>query len=307
MTMTLTQLRYLVAVDTHRHFGRAAEACCVSQPTLSMQLHKLEETLGVEVFDRSRKPVVPTDLGRRLVAQARVALRECDRMADLVAENEGVVAGELRLGVIPTLAPYLLPLVIPAFLARYPQVRVVVRERLTADTLDALAADELDAGLIATDQSQPGIEAEALFAEPFVAYVAPGHPLAAQPVIAPADLLVDDLWLLAEGHCLRDQVLDLCGRAAAGTQALRFEGGNLETLRIMVEHIGGLTLFPFLATRFLTDAQRSRLRPLAPPAPFRDVRLVRGRGYLKRAAVDAFGTAIREATAGLDGVRVAVI
>ena len=287
--MTLTQLRYAVAVDAHRHFGQAAAACHVSQPTLSAQLQKLEEELGVHLFDRARKPVRPTDLGRQLLEQARVVLRETDRLQDLVAEASGAVAGELRLGVIPTLAPYLLPLVAGPFATRYPAVTVTVRELRTEQVVRELALDRLDAGLIATAEPGAGLASEPLFTESFVAYVGSSHRLASAEAVRPDELNADDLWLLREGHCFRDQVLAVCGAGPPSThRPLRFESGNLETLRMLVDAWGGMTLLPALALRHLGPAERSCVRPFRAPAPQRTVRLVRRHAYLKRTLIDAY-------------------
>lgn len=295
--MTTTQLRYLLALDTHRHFGRAAAQCFVSQPTLSAQVQKLEEELGVLLFDRSRKPLAPTDLGRRVIAQARVALAEFDRIAALVEEAAEVLAGELRLGVIPTLAPYLLPLVAGPFAEHHPAVTVHVRELRTEELLDELAADRLDAGLIATEETRPGLASTPLFEEPFVAYVGRAHPLWAAEAVAPEDLPGEDLWLLAEGHCFREQVLQVCRRASSASGPLRFESGSLETLRMLVDERGGATLLPLLAVRTLSEAERASVRPFTAPAPQRTVRLVQGRTYLRRALIQAFERTVREAAA----------
>ncbi len=174
--MTLTQLAYAVAVDTYRHFGRAAEHCHVSQPTLSMQLQKLEEELGVQLFDRSRKPILPTPIGERILAQARVILRECERLYELLNEDLEAVRGELKLGVIPTLSPYLLPLVTRPLQERYPELTVQVEELTTEQILEALATDRLDAGLIATEEGRPGLRRRALFREPLWRTWAPTIP-----------------------------------------------------------------------------------------------------------------------------------
>lgn len=305
MAMTLAQLRYLVAVDTHRHFGHAAEACHVSQPTLSAQVRKLEGTLGVTVFDRSASPVRPTDAGAAVLAQARRVLAEADRLPELLSEAADAVAGELRLGLIPTLTPYLVPLLVPALRARHPGIELVVREWTTEHVLDALAADRLDAALIATDDARPGLEAEVLFDEPFVAYVGDGHPLAAYGTVEVASLDPSDLWLLSEGHCFRDQALALCEqRTGAAPGSVRFESGSLETLRLLVDGVGGVTLLPLLATRSLAEPALRRVRSFAEPVPTRAVRLVRPRGSLRAARIAACAEAVREVVApwlGLDG------
>ena len=195
--LTLTQLAYVVAVDTHRHFGRAAAACHVTQPTLSMQLGKLERALGATLFDRTRAPVVPTELGAQVAAQARVVLREAARLTELGQGHDGGdVAGELRLGVIPTLAPYLLPRVLDELARRHPRLELVVEERLTDDVLDGLRHDALDVALLASPAVPAGeLEERALFHEPFVGYVGTAHRLAGHDTLAAADLSLDDLWL----------------------------------------------------------------------------------------------------------------
>ena len=298
--MTLTQLTYAVAVDTHRHFGRAAKHCHISQPTLSTQIQKLEGELGIQLFDRSRQPVLPTDLGKRVLAQARVVLREQRRIHDLIAEAAGEVAGTLRLAVLPTLAPYLLPLVTRRFSMCHPGVTVALREMTTASILEYLATDQLDAGLIATEEKQTGLTFQPLFTEPFVAYVAPDHRLASTDMIDPHALRTEDMWLLSEGHCFRDQVLHLCGQADEvdnSARPVRFESGSLETLRMMVARAGGLTLLPYLATLSMSKAERARVHPLTKPVPQRTVRLACGRAYLRRPQIEAYVNAIREAVA----------
>lgn len=294
--MTLAQLRYAVAVDTHRHFGRAADACFVSQPTLSAALKKLEAELGAVLFDRSRQPVVPTAAGERVVAQARVVLRESAALAG--AAGEGMEpSGPLRLGVIPTVAESLLPLVTGPFASRYPKVELSILELTTDAILEQLATERIDAGILATQEERAGLQAEVLYAEPFVAYVGEGHRMEAVPEVACERLSPGDVWLLSEGHCFRDQVLHLCGSAPSGgtARSVRFESGSLETLRRMVDRTGGVTLLPRLATHYLDPSQSARLRPLAAPVPQREIRMVTLRAHLKRRALAAFADVAREA------------
>jgi LysR family hydrogen peroxide-inducible transcriptional activator len=292
--VTLTQLRYAAAVDAYRHFGRAAAACHVSQPTLSAQLAKLERTLGLALFDRARSPVEPTEAGRLVVEQARAVLREAARLDEVRDALAGVVAGEVRLGVIPTLAPYVLPALVPALRARHPGLELVVEERVTDDLLTALGAGGLDAALVAT-AARRGLAERVLFAEPFLGYVSAGHRLAGRTELTPGDLQRDDLWLLEEGHCLRVQAVALCrGRVhpgdgpAAPAAAVRFQSGNLETLARLVEGGAGMTLLPALAVASLrTAAQRALVRPFRAPAPAREVRLVQPRRQRRAALVAA--------------------
>lgn len=311
--VTLTQLSYIAAVDTHGHFGRAAAACRVTQPTLSMQIGKLERTLGVTLFDRTRSPVVPTDVGRAVIAQAREALRAAARIPEICHEADGVVAGELRLGVIPTLAPYLLPRFLDDLTRRNPQLELAVQEMVTSEALEGLRQETLDVALVATPPEEPGFTEEILFAEPFVAYISPGHRLSSRAALTPDELSLDDLWLLSEGHCFRAQAIGVCtertrpltegSRAgdpedapASCTRRARFESGNLETLRRLVERGEGMTLLPALAVSELaTDAQRALVRPFVAPAPVREVRLVRRRADLKRRLVGALADAILRA------------
>jgi len=288
--MTLTQLRYVVAVDRHRHFTRAADACGVSQPTLSMQIRKLEKELEVEIFHRGAGRVRPTDVGRQVVEQARTVLEEADQLKVLAGVGEGRVAGELRLGVIPTVGPFVLPRALPVVAARYPDLTLVVEELKTSELLEGLGSEALDAALVATPSDLSDFRYLELFREPFVVYLAPEHPLESRDRIRPQDLDPSDLWLLQEGHCFRDQVLDLCGRNPSvpeRSRPLRFESGNLETLKRLVDEGGGMTLLPGLAVDRLSPDERARVRPFEEPVPSRTVCFVHGRTYLKRAAREA--------------------
>lgn len=290
--MTLTQLTYVVAVDTYGHFGRAADACFVTQPALSMQVRKLERELGLVLFDRSRAPVVPTELGRRVVEQARVVLREAARIPELRDEASGETSGELRVGVLPTLGPYLLPRFVHGLARRHPHLELVLEEGLTDTLLERIRNETLDVALIATDDADD-VALRPLFEEPLLAYVSSGHPLAARATVTPRDLPREDFWLLSEAHCLRAQTLQFCegGEAepARCTHGIRMESGNLETLKRLVENGEGFTLLPALAVDGLRgDHPGARLVPFAEPVPTRQVVMARRRVYLKRHLVDAF-------------------
>lgn len=299
-SVTLTQLAYAVALDTHRHFGRAAAACHVTQPTLSMQLSKLERVLDATLFDRSAAPVVPTDVGRLVLDQARVVLREAAFISDIRDLAIGAVTGELRLGIIPTLAPSLLPRLIPGLARNYPDLDLIVEEGKTEEIANALRNDTLDAGIIAsTIKSPSGIGAmieRPLFREPFVGYISSGHRLACKETISPADLSLDDLWLLSEGHCFRTQTIALCDERAqirargkdGYTIGAMFESGHLDTLIRLVESGMGMTLLPALAAQDLSgDTRRRFVRPFVDPAPSRLVRMVKRRAHLKEHLINA--------------------
>lgn len=288
--MTLAQLEYVVAIDSYRHFAKAAEHCHVAQPTLSMQVQKLERQLGVEIFDRTKQPVEPTDLGRQVVEQARIILQEAARMGEIIGQANGKVEGELRIGIIPTLSPYLLPRFVCRLVEAYPNLTLTFEELRTEEILDRIQNDRLDAGLVASHVDRPGLVEHALFEEPFVGYVSEREPFYGHANLGVDELRLDELWLLNEGHCFRDQVLQLCKeaqRATRGVRPVHFETGNLETLKRLVETSGGMTLLPALAAVELSAEEDRRVRPFRNPPPTRTVRAVRGRSYLKRAAISA--------------------
>jgi LysR family transcriptional regulator, hydrogen peroxide-inducible genes activator len=299
--MTLKQMICVVALDRHRHFGRAAEACFLTQPALSMQLRKLERELGVELFDRSRTPVRPTDVGAEVVEQARRVVDEVERVREIAADaaGGGEARGELRLGVIPTIAPYLLPPLLARLRDAHPEVRLQVEEAQTEEVLDRLLRGDLDAGLVATPAGRRGVVEVPLFRERFVAYVARGHRFHRRKRIRVEELRAADVWLLNQGHCFRDQVVSLCGSRSPSEQGIvagvRFESGNLETLRRMVDHGGGMTLLPELALDGMGREALRQIRPFREPAPGRDVRLIHGRAYLKRRMIEALLGELRRA------------
>jgi LysR family hydrogen peroxide-inducible transcriptional activator len=304
--MTLAQLRYLVAVDRERSFREAAARSFVTQPALSQQIQKLEEELGIRVFDRSRQPVVPTELGERVLAQARAILREADRMADVVAESAGPVSGRFRLGILPTLAPTLLPLFLPSFARRHSLVELQIEEVQTERMLELLRADSLDGGIAATPLAAPQIEERALYRESFVLYAPASHPLARRRRVDQTALAAEPVWIMAEGHCFRNQVLQLCGTprpviAGAGG-SVTFASGSFETLIRLVDEGFGITVLPELVAGTLPAAkQRACVRPFAPPAPTREVSFVHHRRHLRRAIADALVEAIAAAVPATKG------
>lgn len=293
--VTVTQLAYALSVARLRHFGAAARACHVAQPTLSVQVQKLEETLGVILFDRSKKPVMVTDVGRRIVDQAALIIQETQRIADIVADAQGRVQGDFHLGVIPTLAPYLLPRFLPGFTARYPDVRMFLTELQTDAIVHRLREGGLDAGLLATPLGHRDLTERPLFHEPFVLYVARSHPLFRKSSIRRSDLRREDIWLLAEGHCLRTQVLTLCESrmARSDDRRVRFDGGSLETLVRVIDSGDGYTLLPALAAEQVRDPERrAMVKPFADPPPSREISLVFNRAFLKRGILEALAETI---------------
>lgn len=288
--MTLLQLQYVVALDKYRHFRLAAEACHVTQPSLSTQVQKLEEELGVILFDRNARPVVPTELGRQVIEHARLVLGEVARLEALVQEATGEMAGELRVGILSTIAPYLLPIVIAAFSRRYPNVTLIFEELLGDQIVDYIKRDLLDAGLMAVSPATSDIIEVPLFVEPLVGYVARGYRLFERETIRPEDLDPDEVWMMSKGHCFRDQVLELFGEAASemrGRRGVKFESGNLETLQRLVDRGHGMTLLPWLAVTGEGSHAPESVRRFEPPAPSRTIRIVYSKILLKKHLVRA--------------------
>jgi LysR family hydrogen peroxide-inducible transcriptional activator len=279
--MNLRDLRYLLSVAEHEHFGRAAEACDISQPTLSVQIRKLEELLGIPLFERTSRAVVPTPACQQLIGHVRIALAEVDAILAVARNLRDPLAGHIRLGIIPTLAPYLLPLVFAPLRAALPALEIEPWEDQTSALLKRLHAHELDAALLATEVIGPDLESRPLFAEPFLAALPPEHPLAARDVVAEAEL-AEDILVLADGHCLRDQALEVCGRNGALNGTLR--ATSLSTLLNMVAAGYGTTLIPALAAGAAQDTGIV-LRPLAARVG-RTVRMAWRARFPRRAALD---------------------
>lgn len=290
--MTLTQLSYIIAVDRYRHFATAAEKSYVTQPTLSMQIHKLEDELGVTIFDRSKSPVIPTEIGEEIIAEAKKIIKQSKHIEDLASLKDDELRGTFRIGIIPTVAPYLLPLFLRTFRDKYPDVHLIFEEVVTDELLDLLNQDYLDIGIIATPADRGNIFEEDLYYEPFMGYVSRDHPLAKKERLTVDDLEVTNLWLLNEGHCFRDQTVKLCKKFRKNkldNPKIEFESGNLETLKQLVEQDFGMTLLPYLAKNQIDEqCAKAHLRQFDDPVPRRKVRIVYGREYLKKNIIDAF-------------------
>ena len=272
--MTLQQLEYLVALDTYRQFVLAAEKCFVTQPTLSMQVQKLEDELGVLLFHRTKSGIEPTAVGTKVVRHAREVLRTVQQLRETVQLEKGELVGELRLGIIPTLAPYLVPLFLLALVEQHPQLRVQVEELQTETIVQRLKANQLDVGLLVTPLDDRALQEIPLLEEPFLAYVAEDHPLYRQATVRPQDLPTDGMWLLQQGHCFRQQTLNICTPgAAAAARPFTYESGSIETLKQLVRQNHGYTLVPELAV--LDElAHNPMLKRFAAPEPVREVSLV---------------------------------
>lgn len=286
--MTITQLEYIIAVDTYRHFAKAADECFVTQPTLSMQIQKLEESLDVKIFDRSKQPVIPTEVGEEIIRQARKIVQEAKHIHQLVKDRKGILQGELRIGIIPTLAPYLLPMFLQPFLKKYPDINIKVKEMTTDVIIDQLKKGRIDAGVLVTPLQEKSLKEYPLFYEELVAYVSKKNAIFKKTYVLPDDINVEDLWLLEEGHCFRSQIVNLCELKKHSKEFHKFEyeAGSVETLRKMVEISNGVTIIPELATLDLTSKQMGLIRHFKSPAPVREVSIVTVRDYLKKRLID---------------------
>ena len=282
--ITLTQLEYIVAIDEYRHFATAAEKCFVTQPTLSMQIKKLEDELGVIIFDRSRQPVVPTDLGAKLIEQARMTLSATQRIKEIIQEEQQEVEGTLKIGIIPTLAPYLLPVFIGPYIRKYPAVKVEVEELVSEEIIRRLKRDILDVGLFVTPYHDEKIVERPVFYEEMLVYAHPDCELLKKKEVGHEDIVTSDIWMLGNGHCFRNQVVNLCEMSASQHKNLpfEFESNSLETLMRIVDVEGGFTLIPELALQYMSPEKKKQVRSIANTKPLREVSVIYSRHFTKQ-------------------------
>ncbi len=294
--ITLTQLEYIVAVDTYRHFGKAAESCFITQPTLSMQIKKLEEELEIIIFDRSKHPLIPTDVGQRIIDQARVILKQSEEIDNIVKEHKNQVTGLLRIGIIPTLAPYLLPIFIGKYKKKYPHILIKVVEQTTENIVNLLNRDLIDVGILVTPLKEEKIIEKSLFYEEMLIYANPENKLHKQKKITLQDIATPEIWLLSDGHCFRDQVVNLCSFLGTVDSQLpfHFEAGSLETLMNIVDREGGITLIPELAKFSMSPDRAKNVRAFTNTRPLREVSLVYSRHFAKHRLINLLGREIKE-------------
>ena len=292
INFSLTQIEYVMALLKTGHFAKAAELCNVTQPTLSMQIKKLEDDIGATIFDRSKKPILLTKVGLALIDQLQTLLFEAKKVGTIIQASEAKsLQGKLTLGVIPTISPYLLPLLLPMVARVLPDLELSIKEMQTQKIIEALETDEIDVGCLATPLEIPKIFEFPLYYEPFYVLCRDDHELARSKRIKDSNLKGNDIWLLEEGHCFRNQMVDICStkRKQAHPQ-FNFESGSLETLKNIVNAYGGYTLLPALATENLGN--RAQLIPFEKPIPSRQVGLVYRRAQYKSELIEALGEAI---------------
>lgn len=286
--MTITQLQYVLAVAEHKNFTLAAEKCFVTQPTLSMQIQKVEDELNILIFDRSKKPIQLTDIGQKIVAQAKNIVNEADRIHDIVDQQKGYIGGEFRLGIIPTIMPTLLPMFLNNFIKKYPKVKLIIEELNTAEIVKKLNNGQLDAAIAATPLEQEKIKEIVLYFEPFMVYVPNFHPLSVKEEIEVDDLNLDELLLLEDGHCFRDGVLNLCKNNNVTSQTkFQIESGSFETLIKLANEGLGITLLPYLHTLDLKEKEQQQVKHFAEPKPAREISLIYPKTELKIHIIEA--------------------
>ena len=291
--MTLQQLEYIVAVYRTRHFVKAAEACGVTQPTLSAMIQKLEAELDVKLFERSSQQVIPTAIGKVVVEQAWKVLNRARKLKDIVAEEKKSLTGTFRLGILPTIAPYLLPRFFPRLMRENSSLEIRVVEMKTADIRRAIDRGEIDAAVMVDTGDLDDYALTTLFYEQFLAYVSPSDQLSAKKSIKTSDLSNELLWLLDEGHCFRDQLVKYCQLKAAKTSQSAYSLGSIETFMRIVENGQGMTFIPELATMQLTPTQKELVRPFAIPIPTREVVMATSKAFVRQSLLDMIVGQIR--------------
>lgn len=291
--MTITQLKYVLAVAEHKNFTLAAEKCFVTQPTLSMQIQKIEEELSIQIFDRTKKPIQLTDIGQKIVAQAKNIVNEADRMHDIVEQQKGFVGGEFRLGIIPTVMPTLLPLFLNTFIKKYPKVKLILEELNTDEIIIRLKNGNLDAAIASTPLLEDKIKEIVLYFEPFVAYIPESHQNYEKSEITITDLNSDEILFLQDGHCFREGILSLC-KNTHKTESNKFQiqSGSFETLIKLADEGLGITLLPYLHTLDLKEKDKIKLKHFIEPKPAREVSLIFPKTELKIQIIDALRSTI---------------
>lgn len=303
--MTITQLSYVLAVAEHKNFTKAAEKCFVTQPTLSMQIQKLEDELGILIFNRSKKPIELTEVGQQIVKQAKNIVNESHRIQDIVDQQKGFIGGEFRLGIIPTIMPTLLPMFLKSFIKKYPKVKLKIEELNTQAIVKRINDGHLDAAILATPLEQEQIKERVLFFEPFVAYVPNGHELSSKQKIDVEDLDISNMLLLEDGHCLRDNVINLCQSKIDHTNdSFHLKSGSIESLIKLSNEGLGMTLLPYLHTLDINKDNASKLHQFTEPVPAREVSIIYHKSELKihiiKALQDVIASIIRGAIAFQD-------
>ncbi len=291
--MTITQLKYVLAVAEHQNFTVASEHCFVTQPTLSMQIQKLEDQLGIKIFNRNKKPIQLTQIGEKIAQQAKIIVDESNRITDIVDQQKGFIGGEFKLGIIPTIMPSLLPMFLKTFVTKYPKVSLIIEELTTEEIIKKLTDGHIDAAIAATPLENEAIKERVIYYEPFIGFVPENHRLNKQKTIDPNDLELNDILLLEDGHCFKENILNLCSTFKKETGAhFHLESGSFNTLIKLAKENLGMTLLPYLHTLDLNEKDQTYLREFNAPVPAREVSLIYHKSQLKMQLIESLKNVI---------------
>ncbi len=297
--MTITQLKYVLAIAEYQNFTAASEKCFVTQPTLSMQIQKLEEELDIIIFNRKKKPIQLTAIGEKVVAQAKIIVDESQRIIDIVEQQKGYIGGDFKLGIIPTIMPTLLPLFLKVFVKKYNKVNLIIEELTTEEIINKLSEGHIDAAIAATPLENSIIKERVLYYEPFVGYVSDKHRLFKNKKITVEELDIDDILLLDDGHCFKDNILNLCGTTANNNKSFQLQSGSFNTLIKLSKEGLGMTLLPYLQTIDLSETDKKHLREFEKPVPAREVSLIYHKSQLKMQLIEALKATIDSVIRGV--------
>lgn len=289
--MTIQQMEYIVAVNRYRHFVKAAEECGVTQPTLSMMIQKLEDELNVKIFDRNKHPIEPTETGARIIRQAEIALHEIHRIEEMVSDETKTLSGNIKIGILPTIAPYLVPQFISIFKANYPEISLSISEMKTNNIVYNIKNSLLDMAIVSTPIEEKDILEIPLYYEKFVAYFSPKEPQKDTSLNA-TNMPTDHLWVLQEGHCFRKQLFNFCGKTS--THNTTYEAGSIETLIKIVDCNGGYTVIPELHLPLLSEDQKANIREISSPPAIREISIIIRNDYIKEGIINAVANTIKK-------------
>jgi len=286
--MNLQQIEYLLALNKYRSFSLAAEKMYITQPALTIQIKNLENELGVEIFDRNKKPIIPTEIGKELIEQARELFHQTEKLKDIVREFKADLSGELKIGIIPTVAPYIVPRFVNSFRHKYPNVHLIFSEIISDDILLQLKEGTLDAGILVTPFPMKDTIVFPMYYEKFYTYVSRDHPFIKKRKIKTTELDLHDLWLLEEGNCFRNQIINICtkGLDHLGSEKFQYESLSIDSLMKIVDSSRGITVIPEFAKEFIGPDKKDMVKSFSDYQPIREVSLVIGRTYLKRTLID---------------------
>ena len=291
--MTITQLTYILAVAEHKNFTIASEHCFVTQPTLSMQIQKLEDELDVLIFNRSKKPIMLTDIGEKIIAQAKTIVEESNRINDIVDQQKGYIGGEFKIAIIPTIMPTLLPMFLKAFNTKYPKVNLLIEELTTEECIKKLTDGHIDAAIAATPLENPNIKERPLYYEPFVGFVPESNKLHDKKLLCVDELDADEILLLKDGHCFKESILNMCGSLdSSNTKSFQIQSGSFDTLIKLAKENLGMTLLPYLHSLDISSEDKTMLRDFEKPVPAREVSLIHHKSQLKMQLIEALKTTI---------------